>query len=168
MLSFSNCRIVRALISELLVGTIILLRTSESEADASVRHREVQYDICAERHLFTLLFEKCSLLLIVIQSRWEYWIRYAGAKARNGSCWRVPACFRSAESIMTDEKLQSELRRLNSLQSRARQDEVFGGFSRAQRIEYNKRERRIHDVETELQAGADSEQSGMTAGADQR
>jgi len=69
---------------------------------------------------------------------------------------------------MTDEKLQSELRRLNSLQSRARQDEVFGGFSRAQRIEYNKRERRIHDVETELQAGADSEQSGMTAGADQR
>jgi hypothetical protein len=69
---------------------------------------------------------------------------------------------------MTDEKLQSELRRLNTLQSRARQDEVFGGFSRAQRIEYNKRERRIHDLETELQAGADSEQSGMTAGADQR
>lgn len=69
---------------------------------------------------------------------------------------------------MTDEKLQSELRRLNTLQSRARQDEVFGGFSRAQRIEYNKRERRIHDLETELQAGADSEQSGMTTGADQR
>src|ERR1700688_3277815 len=66
MLSFSDCRIVRALISELLVGTIILLRTSESEADASVRHREVQYDICAGRHLFTLLFKKCSLLLIVI------------------------------------------------------------------------------------------------------
>jgi hypothetical protein len=69
---------------------------------------------------------------------------------------------------MTDEKLQSELRRLNTLQSRARQDEVFGGFSRAQRIEYNKREKRIHDLETELQAGADSEQSGMTAGPDQR
>jgi hypothetical protein len=69
---------------------------------------------------------------------------------------------------MTDEKLQSELRRLNTLQSRARQDEVFGGFSRAQRIEYNKRERRIHDLESELQAGADAEQSGMTAGADQR
>lgn len=78
------------------------------------------------------------------------------------------ACSRFGGAIMTDEKLQSELRRLNTLQSRARQDEVFGGFSRAQRIEYNKRERRIHDLETELQAGADSEQSGMTAGADQR
>src|ERR1700738_1588040 len=88
MLSFSDCRIVRALISELLVGTIILLRTSESEADASVRHREVQYDICAELDLFTVLFKKCSLLLIVIQSRWEYWIRYAGAKVRNRCCWR--------------------------------------------------------------------------------
>src|ERR1700733_4114016 len=31
MLSFSVCRIVKALISDLLVGTIILLRTSESE-----------------------------------------------------------------------------------------------------------------------------------------
>ena len=93
---------------------------------------------------------------------------------RNGGRWRVPISSdqqlvpASGGAIMTDEKLQSELRRLNTLQSRARQDEVFGGFSRAQRIEYNKRERRIHDLETELQAGADSEQSGMTAGADQR
>jgi len=69
---------------------------------------------------------------------------------------------------VTGEQLQSELRQLNILQSKARQDEVFGGFSRAKRIEYDKREKRIHDLETEFQAGADAEQSGMTADADQR
>src|ERR1700680_3497555 len=96
MLSFSDCRIVRALISELLVGTIILLRTSESEADASVRHREVQYDICTNgiySHFYLRNVHFCSSLFspdgntgFVMPER----------KCVTGCCWRVPTCSRSA------------------------------------------------------------------------
>jgi hypothetical protein len=52
---------------------------------------------------------------------------------------------------MADQDLQSELTRLRKEQSKARQDEVFGGFSRAERAEYDARTKRIHDLGTELQ-----------------
>jgi hypothetical protein len=52
---------------------------------------------------------------------------------------------------MANQSLQSELTRLRKQQAKARQDEVFGGFSRAERAEYDARANRIHDVETELE-----------------
>ena len=72
---------------------------------------------------------------------------------------------------MNDETLKCELTRLRSLQTTARQERVFGGFSTAEAIEYEKRADRIHNLETELQTGADLERSlrlGGTAAADQR
>ena len=53
--------------------------------------------------------------------------------------------------VMANQKLQSELTRLRKQQAKARQDEIFGGFSRAERAEYDARANRIHDVETELE-----------------
>ena len=67
---------------------------------------------------------------------------------------------------MANQSLQSELTRLRKQQAKARQDEIFGGFSRAERAEYDARANRIHDVETELQirsAGEHCPSSGMTA-----
>jgi len=52
---------------------------------------------------------------------------------------------------MANLSLQSELTRLRKQQAKARQDEVFGGLSRAERAEYDARADRIHDVETELE-----------------
>ena len=52
---------------------------------------------------------------------------------------------------MANQKLQSELTRLRKQQAKARQDEIFGGFSRAERAEYDARANRIHEVETELE-----------------
>ncbi len=52
---------------------------------------------------------------------------------------------------MANQKLQSELARLRKQQARARHDEIFGGFSRAERAEYDARANRIHEVETELE-----------------
>ena len=54
--------------------------------------------------------------------------------------------------------------RLRKEQNKARQDEVFGGFSSAERLEYEAREKRISDLQAELKT---SSQSGMTA-AEQR
>ena len=55
---------------------------------------------------------------------------------------------------MQDKKTQFELKRLLDLQSKARHDWIFGGFSTAEQIEYDKGKTRIHDLETELQASA--------------
>jgi len=52
---------------------------------------------------------------------------------------------------MANQSLQSELTRLRKQQAKARQDEVFGGLSRAERAEYDARANRIHEVETELE-----------------
>jgi hypothetical protein len=49
---------------------------------------------------------------------------------------------------MQDKKTQSELKRLLDLQSKARHDRIFGGFSTAEQIEYDKGKTRIHDLET--------------------
>jgi hypothetical protein len=63
-----------------------------------------------------------------------------------------------------NEKVQFELARLRKEQSKARQDEVFGGFSCVERREYEARAKRISDLQAELKT---SSQSGMTA-AEQR
>jgi len=52
---------------------------------------------------------------------------------------------------MANQSLQSELTRLRKQQAKAQQDEVFGGFSLAERAEYDARTNRIHDLEVELQ-----------------
>jgi hypothetical protein len=52
---------------------------------------------------------------------------------------------------MVEEKPQSELQRLRKDQSKARQDEVFGGLSLAERAEYNAKAERIHELESEIQ-----------------
>jgi len=52
---------------------------------------------------------------------------------------------------MANLSLQSELTHLRKQQAKARQDEVFGGLSRAERAEYAARAKRIHDLETELE-----------------
>jgi hypothetical protein len=49
---------------------------------------------------------------------------------------------------MANEKPQFELIRLREEQNKARQDEVFGGFSPAERVEYNGKAERIHELES--------------------
>jgi hypothetical protein len=57
-----------------------------------------------------------------------------------------------------DEKSQAELRLLKKEQKKARQDEVFGGLSKAERAEFNRRAERIQDLEREIQAVAVTEE----------
>lgn len=52
-----------------------------------------------------------------------------------------------AGSIMHRETPEFELTRLRRLQSKARQDEVFGGLSPEERLTYNNRQNRIHELE---------------------
>jgi len=56
--------------------------------------------------------------------------------------------------IMVETKPHSELRLLRNDQKKARQDDVFGGLSPAERAEYNGKAERIHDLESEIQASA--------------
>jgi len=55
---------------------------------------------------------------------------------------------------MLKETLQSEVTRLRKAQSLARQHEVFGGLSPAERIEYDERAKRIRELDEELNAAA--------------
>ncbi|MGA8622231.1 MAG: hypothetical protein WB660_27385 [Candidatus Sulfotelmatobacter sp.] len=55
---------------------------------------------------------------------------------------------------MEKENPQSELSRLRKEQSKARQDEVFGGLSPAERAEYNEKAKRIDELKIELRASA--------------
>jgi hypothetical protein len=65
---------------------------------------------------------------------------------------------------MANQSLQSELTRLRKQQAKARQDEIFGGFSRAERAEYDARANRIHDVETELELHTKPAERGSSFG----
>jgi hypothetical protein len=73
-------------------------------------------------------------------------------------------------SLLTACRVSKKAAGLHSLslsrkeQNKARRDEVFGGFSSAERLEYEAREKRISDLQAELKT---SSQSGMTA-AEQR
>jgi hypothetical protein len=51
---------------------------------------------------------------------------------------------------MSDETRQSELIRLRREQRQTREDEVFLGSSAAERIEYEKKENRIREIERNL------------------
>jgi len=53
---------------------------------------------------------------------------------------------------MVEEKPESELKRLRKEQSTTRQDEVFGGLSKAEGAEYDRKTERIYELESEIQA----------------
>jgi hypothetical protein len=55
---------------------------------------------------------------------------------------------------MVQKKSLSELTLLQKEQNKARQDEVFGGLSPAERAEYDGRAERIHELEGEIRASA--------------
>jgi hypothetical protein len=69
---------------------------------------------------------------------------------------------------VTREKPESELKRLRAEQNKSRQNEVFGGFSPAERIEYEVKSERIHTLEIEILAGAGAEQNARSAKAEQQ
>ena len=48
------------------------------------------------------------------------------------------------------ETPKSELARLRKEQRQARQDEVYGGFSKSERAEYDSRAERIHELDSQL------------------
>jgi hypothetical protein len=48
------------------------------------------------------------------------------------------------------ENLKSELAALLKEQRQARQDEVYGGFSKSERAEYDARAQRIHELDARL------------------
>jgi hypothetical protein len=60
---------------------------------------------------------------------------------------------------MAMEKRETELKRLRTEQNKTRQDEVFGGLSRAEQAEYNRKADRIHELEGKIQARAVAEKS---------
>ena len=55
--------------------------------------------------------------------------------------------------VMENENPRSELVRLLKEQNRARQNEAFGGLSRAEQADYNTRAQRIHALEEIQDAG---------------
>ena len=59
---------------------------------------------------------------------------------------------------MAKEKPESELKRLRVEQKKAQQDEVFGGLSLSERKEYDRRTKRINQLEIEIQASAVAKQ----------
>lgn len=48
------------------------------------------------------------------------------------------------------ESLSTELARLREEQRQARQDEVYGGFSKSERAEYDTKEERIHELDSQM------------------
>lgn len=68
---------------------------------------------------------------------------------------------------MVPEKREAELKRLLKEQHKARHDEVFGGFSPAERAEYEGKADRIHALESEIQASAVSKNGSLSAKAEQ-
>jgi hypothetical protein len=68
---------------------------------------------------------------------------------------------------MAPEKREAELKRLRKEQSKARQDEVFGGWSRAERAEYIRKEERIHELESDTQVSAVTATISDSANAEQ-
>ncbi len=69
---------------------------------------------------------------------------------------------------MAKEKPDSELKRLRKDQDKARQDEVFGGLSPAERAEYEGKAERIHALESEIQASVVGKKSSQSAKAEQK
>ena len=55
------------------------------------------------------------------------------------------------------ESPKSELARLHNPQRQARQDEVYGGFSKSERAEYDSRAERINELDAQLQTLASAD-----------
>jgi hypothetical protein len=53
-------------------------------------------------------------------------------------------------SVTKDKNPHPELTGLQKAQSKARQDEIFGGLSHAEQAEYNSRAKHIHELDTQL------------------
>jgi hypothetical protein len=66
---------------------------------------------------------------------------------------------------ITKEKIQAELTKLRKKQSKAWEDEPFGGLSAAEKSEYDERTERINDLEKQL---ASSPQLDAAAQAQKR
>ena len=64
--------------------------------------------------------------------------------------------------------IQAELARLWKEQAKARRDEVFGGFSAAERSSYEARAERIHVLESELNSAMREEVSDPTTSAERQ
>jgi Skp family chaperone for outer membrane proteins len=64
--------------------------------------------------------------------------------------YRKSKMFSAQVLAVAVENPKSELARLLKEQRQARQDEVYGGFSKSERAEYDTREERIHELDTQL------------------
>ena len=51
---------------------------------------------------------------------------------------------------MKNEFQQTELLRLRNEQAKTRRDELFGGLSPAERAAYDRKQRRIHELEDQI------------------
>ena len=69
---------------------------------------------------------------------------------------------------MAREKPTSELLRLLKEQTKALEDEVFGGLSSAERAEYNRKTKRINELEIEIAATAAARKGPRSARIEQR
>lgn len=69
---------------------------------------------------------------------------------------------------MEHETPQSELKRLREEQRETRQDEVFGGLSSLEREEYDRKTKRIYELQREIEASAAAEKSLQSTRAKQR
>ena len=67
---------------------------------------------------------------------------------------------------MRYESPQAELARLGKEQTKARQDEVFGGLSPAERAEYDGNAKRINELEIALTASLGAKKSSQSAKAE--
>jgi hypothetical protein len=65
--------------------------------------------------------------------------------------------------VVAEKNTASELARLRKKQQQAQQEEVYGGFSKSERAEYDSRAERINELETQLQTVTSDE-----AAAEQR
>ena len=69
---------------------------------------------------------------------------------------------------MEEETPHFELSRLRKEQSKARQNEVFGGLSPAERADYNRNAKRIDELEIDLRASAAANNSKSGTKAEQK
>jgi hypothetical protein len=69
---------------------------------------------------------------------------------------------------MKRETPECELSRLRKEQSDNRVEEVFGGFSRTERAAYDRKEERIRELESEVQASAVAKKHSQSAKAEKR
>jgi hypothetical protein len=69
---------------------------------------------------------------------------------------------------MKCETPECELSRLRKEQSDNRVEEVFGGFSRTERAAYDRKEERIRELESEVQASAVAKKHSQSAKAEKR